>query len=167
MSKQSSRSLLSSLVLTLTAKSKNYRLYEKHDQLYSPTGDELLGLLMKLLQCFKQTYVVIDALDECGDYHQVFDIVTKTIHGWQLSCLHLLVSSRREQNIVEIMEQSGTPTEICLSTDLVSSDIISYIHSAFGKDHRLKRLNLTLQEDIKEALINGANGMYVFPHIIT
>ena len=132
--------------------------------IYSPTEDELLGMLRKLLQCFKQTYVVIDALDECDDYNQVFDRV-KTIHGWQLSCLHLLVSSRREQKIIEIMEQC-TPTEVCLSTEVVSSDIISYIHSAFRKDHRLKRLNLTLQEHIKRVLINGANGMYVFPHII-
>ena len=37
MSKQSSRSLLSSLVLTLTAKSKNYVLYEKNDQLWCTT----------------------------------------------------------------------------------------------------------------------------------
>ena len=164
MSKQTSRSLLLSLVLSLTAKSKNYSLieglYEKHDKLYNPTEKELFDLLVKLLQCFKQTYIVIDALDECDDYHQVLDEVVKAIHEWQLSCLHLLVSSRREQNIVETMEQCSIE-EIYLSAELVSSDIVSYIHSAFGKDHHLKRWNPRVQEYIKEVLISGANGMYV------
>jgi len=59
--KQSSRSLLSSLVLGLTAKSKKYlplqMLYEKHDKLYNPTEGELLDLLMELLRGFKQAYI--------------------------------------------------------------------------------------------------------------
>ena len=58
--KQTSESLLSSLVLSFTAKSKNYllieHLYEQHDQLHKPTEDELLHLLMKLLCCFKEAY---------------------------------------------------------------------------------------------------------------
>ena len=69
--KQTSRSLISSLVLSLTARSNNYhyvdRLYRKHDKLSLPTKDELLTLLMELLQGFRQTYVVIDALDKCDD----------------------------------------------------------------------------------------------------
>ncbi len=77
--KQSSRSLLSSLVLGLTAKSKNYlplqMLYEKHCKLYSPTEGELLDLLMELLRGFKQAYLVLDALDECDEYHHLFEVI--------------------------------------------------------------------------------------------
>ena len=61
--KQTSESLLSSLVLSFTAKSGNYvfieQLYKQHDQLHKPIEDELLHLLMKLLCCFKQAYMVI------------------------------------------------------------------------------------------------------------
>jgi hypothetical protein len=162
--KQTSQSLLSSLVLSFTAKSKKYlfmeQLYEQHDQLHKPTEDELLHLLMKLLCYFKEAYMVIDALDECDDYYQLFDQVVRVIHKWQLPQLHLLVSSRREQNIVVTMGEY-TPTEISLSAGLVQGDIISYINSVVGKDHRLKKWGHNVQQDVKNALIGGANGMYV------
>ena len=114
--KRTSRSLLLSLSLSLTAKSKNYSpmqmLYDKHDKLHFPTEDELLDLLMKLIQSFKQAYIVIDALDECDhdDYNHLFHVI-KTIHSRQLSHVHLLVSSRREQDILIHIKECAA--EIC------------------------------------------------------
>ncbi|KAF8351875.1 ectomycorrhiza-induced ankyrin-domain/NACHT-domain-containing protein [Amanita rubescens] len=162
--KQSSRSLISSLVLNLTAKSNNYlsmdKLYNKHDKLSLPTKDELLTLLLELLQGFGQTYVVIDALDECDDdYHKLFDTVIKVIHKWELPHFHLLVTSRREQDIIMNMEEL-VPTELPLSAELVGSDIISYINSAVENDGRLKRWSPEIQQVIKGSLISGANGMF-------
>ncbi|KAF8324400.1 ankyrin repeat-containing domain protein [Amanita rubescens] len=142
--KQTSESLLSSLVLSFTARSKKYlfmeQLYEQHDQLHKPTEDELLHLLMKLLCCFKEVYMVIDALDECDDYYQLFDQVIRVIHKWQLPQLHLLVSSRREQDIVATMGEY-TPAEISLSAGL-------------------KKWGNKVQQDVKNTLIGGANGMF-------
>ena len=54
-----------------------------------------------------------------------------------------------------------TLAEISLSAGLVQNDIISYIHSVVGKDHRLRKWGHEVQEDVKNALIRGANGMYV------
>ena len=92
--KRNSRNLLSSLTLSLTAKSKSYlhmqKLYEKYDKLYHPTKEELLDLLMKLIQNFKQAYIVIDALDECDDYNHLIDVI-HAIHGRKLSHFHPLV----------------------------------------------------------------------------
>ena len=137
------------------------KLYNKHDKLSLPTRDDLLTLLMELLQGFGQTYVVIDALDECDDdYHNLFDKVIKVIHKWQLPHFHLLMTSRREQDIIINMEEL-VPTELHLSAELVGSDIISYIHSVVEIDVRLKRWGHEIQQDIKNALIIGANGMYV------
>ena len=163
--KQTSRSLLSSLVLGLTARSQNYtsleRLYIKHDRLYLPTEVELLNLIRELLQSLEQAYIVIDALDECDDYYLLFDKVIKVMHAWDLSHLHVLVCSRREQNIINIMEECAI-TEICLSSELVGSDIISYICSVVGKDPRLRKWGHTVQQGVIDALIQGANGMYVY-----
>ncbi len=136
------------------------KLYEEHDELHMPTEDELLDLLMKLLEGFEQAYLVIDALDECDGYYQLFDQVIKVIHGWWLPDLHLLASSRSEQHINVTMGEL-TPTEICLSAKLVQDDIIYYVYSVVGKDHRLKKWNHTIQEHVKNALISGAKGMYV------
>ena len=135
-------------------------LYEKHDKLHFPTEDELLDLLMKLIQSFKQAYIVIDALDECDhdDYNQLFYVI-KTIHSGQLSHLHLLVSSRREKDIVICMKEC-TALEICLSAKLVESDIISYVCAAITKQHKFWKWGPSVQGQIKEALINGANGMF-------
>lgn len=158
--KQTPRSLLSSLALTLTGKSKNsysmINLYEKHVGLHSPTEDELLELFMELLKGFGQAYIIIDALDECDDYHQLFHVI-QTIYNWQISHVHLLVSSRREQDIVVAMEEHTT-AEIKISGKLVENDIISYVQSAV-RDYRLRRWGPTAQEHMKEKLINGADGM--------
>ena len=171
--KQTSRSLLSHLVLCLTSKFNNYipikSLYESHDMINSPTEDELLKLLLELLQHFKHAhvYVVIDALDECANYDNLFDQVIKPIYGqWQLPHLHLLVSSRREHYIINTMgSECSTMAEICLSAELVNSDIISYIQSAVGKEYRMKRWSTAIQEDVKRALISGSNGMYVWSDV--
>ena len=105
--------------------------------------------------------MVIDALDECDDYYQLFHQVIRVIHEWKLPQLHLLVSSRREQDIILTMGEYYTLVEISLSAGLVQSDIISYIHSAVGKDNRLRKWGHEVQQDMKNALISGANGMYV------
>jgi archaellum biogenesis ATPase FlaH len=166
--KQTARSLLSYLVLSLTAKSNNYapleRLYMEHNKLDIPTEEELLDLLKELLQSFEQACIVIDALDECDDYYQLFDQVINVMHAWDLLHLHVLMSSRREQNIIITMKECAT-TEICLSADLVGNDIISYIHSAVAKDPRLRRWGHAVQQHVMDALISGSNGMYVWIHI--
>jgi hypothetical protein len=163
--KQNTRDLLSHLVLALTARSKDYsiteRFYEKHDGLYNPTWEELLSLLKELLKCFKQNYVVIDALDECDEYEQLFTKVITIIHGWQLSNVHLLMTSRREQHILVDMQECAT-IEICLSAGLVGSDIISYIHAAIEADSKFQMWSYTVKEHVKEVLISGANGMYAY-----
>ena len=168
--KQTSRSLLSSIALSLSARSNNYlsmeRLYEKYDKLYTPTEDDLLELLMELLQDFKQAYIVIDALDECdaSEYHQLFELIN-VIHGWELPHFHFLLSSRREQDILIAIKGCIT-AEICLSEELVGNDIISYIHATVGKQYRLNRWGNTIIEYVKETLISGANGMYVNTYLI-
>ena len=68
--KQTSRSLLSYLVLCLTSKSNNYTpiksLYESHNKLNIPTEDELLELLLELLQHFKHAHVYVVIHQENG-----------------------------------------------------------------------------------------------------
>ena len=130
------------------------------DKLHLPTERELLDLLRELLQFFKQAYIVIDALDECDDYDQLFNQVIRVMHTWNMSHLHVFMSSRREQNIIITMKECVT-AEICLSADLVGSDIISYIYSFVRNDSGLRRWGHAVQQSVVDALITGANGMYV------
>ena len=93
-------------------------LYE-NNKLYSPTKHELLDLLVKLLQSFTKAYIIIDALDECDDYHHLFDVIN-TIHSRKLPHSHILVSSRREEEILACIK--GCTAEICLSARLIEND---------------------------------------------
>ena len=161
--KQNSKSLLSSLAWSLTVQSMNYlpmkKLHEKNGA-YHPTQDDLLCLLKELLTGFKQAYIVIDALDECDKYDQFLKKVVKVIHGWQLSQFHLLVSSRRNQDILDALKQWVT-MEIYLSAELVDSDINTYILAAIQDNVVSKMWGHRVQEDVKVALTSHANGMYV------
>ncbi|KAF8678526.1 hypothetical protein AX14_004715, partial [Amanita brunnescens Koide BX004] len=158
--KQTSRSLLSWLVLVLTSSSKNYlamdRLYQLHNKLTKPRNNELLDLFKELLGSFKQVYIVIDALDECKEYHQLFKVI-EAVHDWEMSHFHFLVSSRKEQYILASIAEC-TPVEIQLSADRIGSDIASYVHAVVGEE---KRWKTWYPENIEEKLICGANGMYV------
>ena len=134
------------------------KLYEKYDNLHSPAKDELLDLLVKLLQGFNEAYIIIDALDECDEYGHLFDVIN-SIYSRQLSHLHLLVSSRRDQDIQESMERCTT-AEIHLSADLVGDDIVSYVNAAVIKEHKFRKWGHAVQGQIKGALVSGANGMF-------
>lgn len=133
-------------------------LYAKHAKLNLPTEDELLDLLKKLLQKFEQKYVIIDALDECGDVDGLFHQVIKVIHGWNLSHFHLFVTSRDQVDVIAGIEELN-PQRISLSAELVQNDINSYIHSVTSQ--ALRRWGHDVQQDIEKKLINNANGMYV------
>ena len=164
--KQTFRNLLSSLVLGLVAKSKKYllmeNLYQRHDQIHSPTDDELKDLFMDLLQGFNQAYVVIDALDECLEHEllPIFEMVKSILERLEMSHCHLLVSSRREKRILDTLMECN-PIDIYLSPDLVGGDIASYIHFSIRREQKFRRWDAATQHHIEEMLINGAHGMYV------
>jgi hypothetical protein len=162
--KQTSKSLLSSLAWSLAVQSKNFlpikKLHEKC-RAYHPTQDDILGLLKDLLNGFKQAYIVIDALDECDKYDQLLKKVVEVIHGWQLSQFHLLVSSRRNQDILDTLKRRVT-TEIYLGAYLLGNDIKTYILATIEEDSVLRMWGHGVQENVKEALTHGANGMYVY-----
>ncbi|KAK2467970.1 hypothetical protein APHAL10511_000265 [Amanita phalloides] len=160
--KQTVKSLLSSLVLSLTAKLEKFllldNLYTKYNRLYSPPESDVQDVLLELLGNFNQAYLVIDALDECIEYDQLFEMI-QTVHDWQLPHCHLLVSSRREQSILMTLQECG-PVDISLSPELVGSDITSYIHAVVGKEYKFKRWGTAVQDHIKNTLIVDANGMF-------
>ena len=162
MDKRRFRGLLSSLTLSLTAKCKDYHaiqmLYEKHHKLDSPTNQELLDLIVKLIQSFKEVYIVIDALDECDDYIHFLDVIN-AIHSRQLSHLHILVTSRREDDILESINGHIT-AEIHMSVKSTKADIISYVNAAVEHEHSFRKLSHAGQKCIREALLGGANGMF-------
>ncbi|KIL58696.1 hypothetical protein M378DRAFT_86117 [Amanita muscaria Koide BX008] len=155
--------LLSSLALSLyTCSPHNHtavdQLYMKcKDGVSKPSGQQLEDLLKQLISGFKETYIVIDALDECKEQQELLKLLKK-IHGWQIGQCHLLVTSRKEQVIVNSLQHVGLK-EIDLTLMPVDNDIKKYIDRMLEESEGLNSLESELKKDIKELLKAKANGM--------
>jgi hypothetical protein len=159
--KQTDENLLSSLVMTFTVKSGNYsvleNLHNKHNQLHKPTISELLDALRELTKGFQRAYIIIDALDECSQYDDLFRVIMGMLH-WNMPHLHLLVTSRREKYIEDTILRYH-PLEVILSEDLIGHDIVTYIHETMEEMRQYRKWDIVLQQEIMNKLINGSNGM--------
>jgi hypothetical protein len=110
---------------------------------------------------FPQTYIVLDALDECTDRAELMSIF-ESIAGWHLDGLHLLVTSRRERDIESALERLVKDKEIiCLQSKLVDEDIRRYIHQRLSTDKKLEKWSKDpdIVREIDTALMKGAKGM--------
>ena len=98
--------------------------------LSKPFDDKLLDILKQFISGFEVAYILIDALDECLKMGEILKLIN-TLHGWEIEKCHLLVTSRKEQQIVESMEKI-LPLEVDMSQMPVDGDIKKYI------DYRLQ-----------------------------
>ncbi|KIL62335.1 hypothetical protein M378DRAFT_53540, partial [Amanita muscaria Koide BX008] len=162
--KRTVEGLLSSLSLSLyTCNPSNHTIVEQlymkcKDGVFKPSGQQLEYLLKELMSGFKETYIVIDALDECREWQELWKFL-KMIHGWQIGQCHLLVTSRREQVIVNSL-QHVEHEEIDLTLMPIDNDINRYIDEKLEQSEELKKLRVETKEQIRGLLKAKANGMF-------
>jgi NACHT domain len=129
-----------------------------------PSQDALLVVLQAMILEFPQSYLVLDALDECTDRAALIDVL-ETILGWQLDKLHLLVTSRKERDIESSLEEFLEERNIiCLQSSLVDDDIKKYVHQRLSDDKRLRKWQKDpkIAHEIESTLMKRAHGMYVY-----
>jgi hypothetical protein len=126
-----------------------------------PTAGELLTTLQQMIEEFDETFVILDALDECNHRNELLEDIEK-IKGWKKEKLHILVTSRKEPDI----EEHLTPLVcdkgiICIQSALVDNDIRLYVRARLQNDSRLKRWHKMpeIQLEIERTLMEKANGM--------
>jgi transcriptional regulator of met regulon len=130
-----------------------------------PSLDELLEVLQRMIQEFPQSYIVLDALDECAKQAELMYIV-ESIAEWSLKKLHILVTSRQERDIESSLEDFvDKQNMICLQSKLVDKDIHAYVRQRLSNDKKLRKWQKDhdIQQEIETALTEGAHGMYRFP----
>ena len=162
MEKRTHGSLLRSLILQLsdqymTAITALKGLYSRcNDGGKQPIMADLERTFLEMLSWEGHVYIVIDALDECVEQRALLPWLVG------LSCpnLHLLVTSRRERDIEEYLSPAAA-AQIPLLASVVDLDISAYVESQVQKDPKFKQWPMGVQEDIKEKVGKGANGMYV------
>ncbi|KAA6412672.1 MAG: hypothetical protein FRX48_03664 [Lasallia pustulata] len=166
--KQKSDKMIRSLITQLSRQSK--KKLNKLEALFSfcnngerqPDVEGLLIVLKEVLEGFDETYIVLDALDECSDRKELLERMGE-IQGWKLRQLRMLVTSRWLIDIKESLEPLTEPRgRICIQSSLVDADILTYVRGRLQNDRDLKRWRgmPQVQEEIETTLKEKANGMF-------
>ncbi|KAA6409051.1 MAG: vegetative incompatibility het-e-1 [Lasallia pustulata] len=166
--KQKSDKMIRSLITQLSRQSK--KKLNKLEALFAscnnggrqPDVEGLLTVLKEVVEGFDETYIVLDALDECSDREELLECIEE-IQGWKLRQFHMLVTSRWLIDIKESLEPLTEPRgRICIQSALVNADIRTYVHEKLQNDRCLKRWSSKpeVQEEIETALMQKADGMF-------
>ena len=116
-----------------------------------------------LAESFKETFIVLDALDECPEHerHRIIGFISKIVA--ELQCVKVFITSRREADLLEAFE--GKASTIQIEAKSVTADIVLYVQDEVTKlreGYNGKRLYLTsnkLEGKIIDTLVSRADGM--------
>ncbi|KAL8650860.1 MAG: hypothetical protein Q9226_004967 [Calogaya cf. arnoldii] len=117
------------------------------------TSNNLREMLCQLFGCFSQVYIVLDALDECTERHDLVPVLEE-FAGWHKPELHLLTTSRKEVDLEQCMGNlTNEADRIGIQGMAVAADISSYVLGRLRTDRRLKRWHKAeLEKEIVETL---------------
>lgn len=122
-----------------------------------PTIEDLIAILHQILESFQSSYVFLDALDECASREELLIFISE-ITGWKLGGLHLLATSRKE-NDIEASLQGLVTCQVSIQRSLVDADIRVHILNQLSTDQRLSKWPIHVQAEIEDILMKGAQGM--------
>lgn len=126
-----------------------------------PSMNALIQAARQIIQTFPHVYLLLDALDECGHRKELMDTLT-TIARSQLPNLHLIVTSRREGEIQNSLQDFiHEENIICLQTKLVDLDIKLYVRERLSVDKTLNKWGKDpdIRQEIETTLAKGSQGM--------
>ena len=122
-----------------------------------PTSGALTALLRNLIAQRKETYIILDALDESVEIPAVISMIDD-MRSWRNLNLHILVTSRKETSIEKGFGQLITH-QVCIQTDDVDADIKLLVRECLCCDPDLSRWSETIKAEIEKTLCEGSQGM--------
>ena len=153
-------SCLRSIILQLaeqTADTKSLEALRRAYAMGTPPIQEFLEVLRSMICTHGRVYIVLDALDECTDQEELFDLLN-SVRDWKLECLSILATSRDEPDIRECVHPAPEQ-EIRLRNSAIDNDVRLFILETLRKDKKLQVWS-ELFPDIEKALTEGAHGMF-------
>ncbi|KAH7905753.1 ankyrin repeat-containing domain protein [Hygrophoropsis aurantiaca] len=129
------------------------RLYGTGD--HQPLLRDLEKMLDEIVDQFDDTFIVIDSLDECSKKRALLGWITN-ISQQKTGKLHLLVTSRPEQDIVEKMDQL-TFIHVLMEAGDITEDIKSYVNTEITTNDRLSSIPM---DNLRTKLVEDACGMF-------
>lgn len=136
------------------------------------TVEQLKIALSALLREIGFVYIVLDAIDECNtrsDIHtidapgarrELLELLESLLTDPKFDKIQIIATSRDYRDIEDVLEPLSVP--ISMSNSLVDEDIRTYVGSQLYTNKRFTRWSSTLLDDIRDALVEGAKGMYVY-----
>lgn len=161
--KQCTENLIRSLIVQLSAQCLHVprslqlaysRSQNGQNQL---TADELKILLRQILKSFSSIYVLLDALDECTDREELLQFIQALV-DWDIDNLHILATSRKENDIATSLEPLVT-CQLCIQSALVDADIRVHVLERLSNDPKLNKWPVDVQGEIENTLTRDARGM--------
>lgn len=104
----------------------------------------------------RNSYIVIDTLDECIDRVDLLSFL-KSLAVRHKDGVHLLITSHFERDITEHLTPVVT-YEIDLQNADVDKDVRLYIQYRLGNDRRLSGWSMDVRNEIEEKLVQKAGG---------
>ena len=134
------------------------RLHDSHKPSMPPTV-VLTQHLEQLIRRLDQVYIVLDALDENPRYDQRDHVlsVIDIMRNWHLPGLHLLVTSRNEADIREVLNPAQEH-EVVMKNAAIEKDIGDYIDGKLKTDPRLRKWSAH-HDQIQQTLAERAQGV--------
>jgi Cdc6-like AAA superfamily ATPase len=126
-----------------------------------PSDDALMKVLQQLVNGSNETFIILDALDECKDRRGLLQCLEEIL-GWRLGTLHVMVTSRLEEDIKDffepLLDHNGS---ICIRSALINDDIRAYVRYRIQNDAKLKRWKKQpeVQQEIETSLMERVDGM--------
>lgn len=122
-----------------------------------PSISELVDAFQGAIEEFNDTYLVIDAPDECVELDRILDFL-ETIVSWKSDSLHLLVTSQSKREIEEVLSPIVT-FQLLIKSTFISEDIVSFVQSTLEGDRKLRKWSQEIKDEIRTTLFEGSQGM--------
>lgn len=151
------RQLLSGRSMTWTAITELYNKCSMSGQ--QPSQTALLDLLVQAVEESSRTFIMIDALDECTDKEEAFDITIQLLERLP-GKLNVLVTSRHETFIEDNLSEIDTQRweKVPVRNAAVDEDISNFVRSRMEKDRKLRKWRAE-SDYIVDTLVSQAGGM--------
>lgn len=118
--------------------------------------------LIQALATQSQTFVIIDALDECPNAEEErADLcnIMEEIHSWDCRSLHVLVTSRREADLTEALLKIVTQEPVGIQGSVIDTDIRKFVSTQLQTTPKLSRWSTELKAEIEQTLVKKSGGM--------
>ncbi|KAK5445271.1 hypothetical protein LTS15_010052 [Exophiala xenobiotica] len=122
-----------------------------------PADNAILSIFRAAIARPGETYIVLDALDECTDREHLLTSI-REFNGTNPSGLHMLTTSRREKDIEDELSAVANHN-INIQSAIMDEDIRIYICDGMATDTKLKKWPVPIQNEIMTTLIAKSGGM--------